>query len=116
MARDVDDLACLASVDGKRLFAQYRLAGVQAHQGVFRVQIVRRGNINGVDFRIVHQGLVAGVGLHAAGAHSKFRGKSLRGVDLPRGDCCQGGIGYVAQTLREGAGDLAGAEYAPADE
>jgi hypothetical protein len=51
----------LVGVGRHRLFAQHRLAGLQGADGPFGVQAVGQGIVDGLDIRVVEQGLIVPV-------------------------------------------------------
>ena len=111
IARQVDHALRFARVHGERFFAHDVLAGGQAQQGVFRMQGVRRGDVDHVHAGVHGQRLVGPVATFDA----EFGAKGLCAGIAARSDRHQLRAGRIAQALGHRAGDLAGAEDAPAD-
>ena len=60
-AGGLDDFFGLGGIDGEGFFAQDGLAAVEAEQGVFPVQRVGRGDVDGVHIRVGGQRLIRAV-------------------------------------------------------
>ena len=75
---ETDDPARFAGVDGEGLFDQHVLAGIERHQGVFRVRGMRRRHVDDVDIAIGRERLVATVRLGNVEPCREAVGASLR--------------------------------------
>ena len=87
------------------------LAGGQAHQGIFRMQGVRRGDVDDVHASIIGQRLVGAMATRDA----EFGAECLRAGGAARSDRDQLRTWRVAQAFGHRAGDLASAEDTPAN-
>ena len=87
------------------------LSRLQTHQGVFRVQRMRRRHIKRVHRVIPRQRGITGV----PSRDIEPRGKIIRRRLRPRSHRDQFRVRQHCQPLREFSGNVAGAKYSPAD-